>query len=69
MSFDAHSKALRSLQENGLCIVHGLFEQNKVLIHDLGLQALADLELAMTKLKERSIDLLKPGCFTIKLMH
>lgn len=70
MSMDAHNKCLHALQENGMCIIHGLFEKNKEVIHDLGLQALRDLELAMIKLKERNIDLLQPGTsFIVKLLN
>jgi hypothetical protein len=55
----SHSKAVHSLQSHGLCILPGLFPVDVVM--EWGVAAVSDMTEALSTLRGRGIDLLKPG--------
>ena len=60
MSDISVKKAAAALAQQGVCIIRGIFDANKV--KETAALALKDLELAKEELLRRGIDLTKPGC-------
>ena len=59
LCLESHKKAVRALREKGICIIKGLFSKDHVT--HLGKQSLLDFQSAVDILREKGIDLEKPG--------